>query len=103
MYIMVFVTTSTPEEAENIAKKIVEEKTAACVNIIREMSSIYYWNNKIERASECLLIIKTTYERYSLLEKTIIENHSYKNPEIIGIKIERGAEKYLHWIGETLT
>ncbi|WEU40718.1 MAG: divalent-cation tolerance protein CutA [Candidatus Odinarchaeum yellowstonii] len=102
MYITVFVTTSNPVEAENISKKIIENKLAACVSIVRDITSIYTWKNKIERSSECLLIIKTLEEKYSELEKTIIENHSYEIPEIISVKINTGYERYLNWIFESV-
>ncbi len=102
MYIIVFVTTPNPVEAENISKKIIEKKLAACVSIIRDITSIYTWKSGIERASECLLIIKTLEEKYSELEKTIIENHSYEIPEIISVKVHAGSEKYLNWIFESV-
>ena len=102
MYIIVFVTTPTPVEAENIARRIVESKQAACVSIIRDITSIYTWKGKVERSSECLLIIKTIEEKYSELEKVIIENHSYETPEVISIKVNAGASKFLSWILESV-
>ncbi len=102
MYIIVFVTVPNPVEAENISKKIIENKLAACVSIIRDVTSIYTWKNEIERSSECLLIIKTLEGKYNELEKTIVENHSYEIPEIISVKLNTGYDKYLNWISESL-
>ena len=98
-----FVTVGSNEEAGNIGRILVEEKLAACVNIINNVNSIYMWKGKIENDTEHLLIIKTTEEKsISLIEK-IKEIHSYENAECIGLKIGKGSDKYLNWIREVLT
>ena len=102
MYIIVFVTTGSFSEAEKIADILISKKAAACVNIIQNLESIYWWEGKIESSKESLLIIKTLQDKYGILEQIILENHSYENPEIISFKVEKGSTKYLNWINESL-
>ncbi|MHA1409488.1 MAG: divalent-cation tolerance protein CutA [Candidatus Odinarchaeia archaeon] len=102
MYIIVFVTTGSFQEAEKIANIVVSGKIAACVNIIPKITSIYWWKGKIEKDEECLLVIKTLEEKYSELEKIIFKSHSYENPEIICIPITKGSKKYFKWIEDSL-
>ena len=97
-----FVTVPNIEEGKRIAKILVENKLAACVNIIQKIFSIYWWKGKIEEDEEHLLLIKTTDEKKELLIKEIIKVHSYDTPECIGFKIDRGSEKYLNWIKENV-
>ncbi len=97
-----FVTVPNIEEGKRIAKILVENKLAACVNIIQKIFSIYWWKGKIEEDEEHLLLIKTTDEKKELLIKEITKVHSYDTPECIGFKIDRGSEKYLNWIKENV-
>ncbi len=98
-----YVTAGSNEEARNIGSILVEEKLAACVNIINNIHSIYKWKGKIEYDTENLLIIKTTGEKSNDLIGKIREIHSYENPECIGLKIEGGSDEYLNWIRNVLT
>ena len=98
-----YVTVGSNEEAGNIGRTLVEEKLAACVNIINNINSIYMWKGKIEHDTEQLLIIKTKEEKSNDLIERIQEIHSYDNPECIGLKIEKGSDQYLNWIREVLT
>ena len=88
------------EEAKKIARNLVESKIAACVNIIPNLFSIYEWKNKIEEDNELLLLIKTNEKNSDKLVERIKEIHSYSNPECVGVKIEKGSEKYLKWISD---
>ena len=97
-----FVTVPNIEEGKRIAKILVENRLAACVNIIQKIFSIYWWKGKIEEDNEHLLLIKTTDEKKEILIKEIIKVHSYDTPECIGFKIDRGSEKYLNWIKENV-
>jgi periplasmic divalent cation tolerance protein len=96
--LVVFVTTPSREQAIAIAEHIVNDRLAACVNIVPAIDSIYRWEGKIARDAESLMIIKTTADSYEALEKRVIELHSYDTPEVIALMIDRGAEKYLNWL-----
>ncbi|MEM0378358.1 MAG: divalent-cation tolerance protein CutA [Thermosphaera sp.] len=97
-WILVLITTSNYEEASKIARTLVESKLAACVNIVREVSSIYWWEGKIEQSGESLLLVKTTIERLENLVRKVKEEHSYSVPEIIAVPIIGGNKDYLSWI-----
>jgi periplasmic divalent cation tolerance protein len=98
--IVILVTASGRDEAARIARSIVSERLAACVNIVTGIESVYRWEGKVTEDSESLLIIKSTEDRYGELQQRVRELHSYTVPEIIAIKIERGSEDYLRWIHE---
>ena len=99
-YIVVLVTTGSPEEAQKISSALLEQKKAACVNIMPQVSSRFWWQGKLDSADESLLIIKT---RASLLDDIIgivKEIHSYEVAEVIALPIVGGNPDYLNWIGE---
>jgi periplasmic divalent cation tolerance protein len=100
--IVVFVTTPSSDEAERLGNLVVSSGLAACANIVKGVQSIFRWDNKINVENECLMIIKTTMDRFSDLEAAVRKHHSYSVPEIIALPIVRGSEPYLEWIrGET--
>ncbi|MCL2636116.1 MAG: divalent-cation tolerance protein CutA [Betaproteobacteria bacterium] len=94
--------TNCPDEtvANAIALAVVEEKLAACVNLLPRMQSVYRWQGAVESASEIPLLIKTTAERYAALEARIRELHPHAVPEIIAVPIGRGLPAYLNWLAE---
>ncbi len=96
--VVVFVTASTAEEAEKIGRIIVESRLAACANVLSGIRSIFRWDNKINVENECLMIIKTTLDRYSDLETVIRRHHSYTTPEIIALPVIAGSTPYLEWV-----
>lgn len=96
--IVVLTTVSNDEEAEALARKIVEAKLAACVQILPPMKSVYYWENAIQVDSEFLLLIKTLHEKFDELQAFVKTNHSYDTPEIIALKTSAVAENYLDWM-----
>jgi periplasmic divalent cation tolerance protein len=102
---MLIVLTTTPNiaEAESLAQKIVEQKLAACVQILPNIISFYSWQGAIQKDSEQLLLIKTLSERFDALEKFIRVNHSYETPEIVAISSEKVSEGYLNWINDYLS
>ena len=102
-FYMFFVTVPNIQEGKSIARILVERKLAACVSIIRNITSIYEWKEKIEENEEEFLIIKTSEELSEEVIDTINEIHSYDTPECIGFKIEKGSEKYLKWIEEIVS
>jgi periplasmic divalent cation tolerance protein len=87
-----------PEMAEDLARVLIEERVAACVNILAPCTSVYRWNEAIEGASEVPVLIKTTRARYAALEAAIRRCHPYELPEIIAVPIERGLPGYLEWV-----
>jgi periplasmic divalent cation tolerance protein len=99
--LIVFVTTSTRDEAAAIAEALVSDRLAACVNIIPVIESVYRWEGKVTRDSEALMIIKTTDERYAELERRVRQLHSYSTPEVVALRIERGSEQYLNWLRDS--
>ena len=101
--LIVFTTTSTASEAEILAKKIVAEKLAACVQVLPQMKSIYFWENEVRVDQEHLLLIKTLEEKYPNLEEFINQNHSYDVPEIVAVKSEKVSKGYLQWINDYLS
>jgi periplasmic divalent cation tolerance protein len=100
---VLFVTCPNITEAENIARILVNNKLAACVNIINNLKSIFTWKGNVEIQEEVLLIIKTTEERLEELEETVKKYHSYTVPEIIAIDIKAGNLDYLKWMVEVTT
>jgi periplasmic divalent cation tolerance protein len=98
--IVVLVTCGSEEEVLKIARSLVEEHLAACVNLISPVRSIYRWKGKIWDEKEWLLVIKTQKQRFEELEKKVKSLHSYSVPEIISLPIVEGAESYLNWLEE---
>ena len=97
---VVLVTCGTEEEAAKIARALVEERLAACVNLLAPVRSIYRWEGKVCDEKEWLLVIKTRAERFRELEEKVKALHSYSVPEIISLPIVRGSMPYLHWVEE---
>ena len=96
--LIVFVTCENREQAERIAQSVVQEKLAACVNVLPPIRSCYVWEGKLTWSEEILLLIKTTTARFSQLEERIRALHTYEVPEIIGVPVEDGIASYLQWI-----
>ena len=88
------------EEAQQVARALVGQRLAACVNILPGVYSVYRWQGEVEEAAEWTLIIKTQASRYAEVEAAIRELHSYTTPEIVAVKIEKGLPAYLDWILE---
>jgi periplasmic divalent cation tolerance protein len=98
--VVVLVTCVSEEEALKIANALVEDRLAACVNLVAPIRSVYRWEGKIWDEKECLLIIKTQKHRFEGLEKKVKSLHSYSVPEIISLPITEGSLAYLDWIRE---
>ncbi len=97
---MIIVLTTTPnaEEAEDLARKIIGEKLAVCVQVLPKIKSFYFWENEVQNESENLLLIKTFQEKFAELEKFIQAHHSYDVPEIVALESSEVSEKYLDWM-----
>jgi periplasmic divalent cation tolerance protein len=101
-YILILVTTATKQEAEKIIQHLLEKKLIACANILGPVSSHFYWQGKIERAEECLVLMKSRLTLFDAVAAHVKEMHSYEVPEIIALPIVRGSAGYLGWLGSTL-
>lgn len=93
-----FVTAATSDEATRIARALVEERLAACVNILAPIASVYRWEGQVQQDSEVLLVIKTTDARLPALIRRVKALHSYQVPEIIAVPISDGSPEYLRWV-----
>ena len=102
-YGVVFMTASSYEEAENIAENLVSHKLAACVNILPNMKSFYWWDDKVCKDDELLLVAKIKTSLFKDLEKAVKKLHSYDVPEIILLPIENGSNAYLQWLEKVTT
>ena len=98
--IIIFITASSDEEAGNIAKTLVTEKLAACVNIIPGIRSTYWWEGKVCQEDEVMLLAKTVKSLFPAVMDRVKSLHSYEVPEIISFPIAEGFPDYLRWIGE---
>jgi len=99
-FILVLVTCGSEQEALKIAHFLVEDRLAACVNLISPVRSIYRWEGKICDEREWILFVKTKKERFEEVEKQVKARHSYSVPEIIALPIVDGSVSYLDWIKE---
>jgi periplasmic divalent cation tolerance protein len=97
-FVIVLTTLPIESDAETFASRLVEEKLAACVNVLPAMRSIYRWKNAIERSDERQLIVKTSSGRVAELEARIRTLHPYEVPEFLVIPITQGAATYLSWL-----
>jgi periplasmic divalent cation tolerance protein len=96
--VAVFVTAPDEENAARIGRALVDERLAACANIIRGIRSIYIWKEEIFDEPECLLLIKTVADNFTPIEKRVRELHPYEVPEIVAVRISEGSKPYLDWI-----
>lgn len=96
------VLTNVPEEAlaKSLARSLVEEGLAACVNILAPVASIYRWQGQLEHAVEIPLLVKTTQARYQELEQAILAAHPYDVPEIVALPLAAGLPAYFEWMQE---
>ena len=99
---IILVLTNLPDRdsAQRVAQALIENRAAACVNILAECASVYRWRGKVETASEVPLLIKTTRAAYPRLEETIRTHHPYELPEIIAVSVEAGLPGYLQWVAQ---
>ncbi len=99
---MVLVTAPTAEKAAEIARAVVEERLAACGNVVPGLRSIYRWEGKVHDEGEALLVLKTARDRLDALRARVLALHPYDVPEVIALPVEAGSAPYLAWIvGET--
>jgi periplasmic divalent cation tolerance protein len=99
---MVYITTKDKQEAKSIGKNLVKERLAACVNIIDNMESIYWWEGEVVEDTEAILIAKTPYHNVDELTQRVKELHSYECPCLISLQFteQEGNEEYQKWLLE---
>ena len=96
-------TAATREEADSLARALVDARLAACVQVLGPVESRYWWGGTVETAIEWLCVAKTTADRYDEVEAAIRSVHSYDVPEILALPVVRGSAPYLRWLGEETT
>jgi periplasmic divalent cation tolerance protein len=99
-FIVVYVTAGSPAEGDRLARALVEERLAACVNRVAPVQSVYRWDGKVEQSEEQLLIIKTQRALFAALEQRVRELHSYSVPEVVALPIIDGSAAYLKWLAD---
>ena len=95
-------TVATAEDAERIARSLVEKGVAACVNVVPGVVSFYRWKGRLERDAEVLLVIKTRGERFEDLKAALLAEHPYEVPELVALSIAAGHERYLEWLADSV-
>jgi len=98
--VVIFITTGTDEEAHRIANMLLNQRKAACVNILPKIRSLFWWQDKLDSAQESLLIVKTRAALVDDIVSMVREIHSYDVPEVIALPIIGGNPDYLEWIGK---
>ena len=100
---LILVTAPDLKTARALAKAALTAKLIACANLVPKIESHYWWQGKIERSAEVLLILKTTRARLAALEKLILAAHPYDTPEFLVLPLETGTAKYLDWLTASVT
>ncbi len=98
--ITVMTTLDKPEDADGLARLLVERRLAACTQTLGPITSTYRWEGRIEVTQEWLMLIKTTPAQWPALEEAIRQNHPYETPEILALPIAAGSGPYLQWLAE---
>ena len=102
MYIVILITVPSLSEAESIAAALIKEKLAACVNMVSGVKSVFWWEGKMDKAEEVLLVVKSKKAKLAKIISKVKSLHSYQVPEIIAIPLIGGYKPYLDWIDESL-
>jgi periplasmic divalent cation tolerance protein len=101
--VVAFSTVGTAEDAERIARALVEQRLAACVNVVSGVVSVYRWKGGVCRDEERLLVIKTRAARLEALREALVALHPYELPELVALPIEGGHEPYLAWLDDSVS
>ncbi len=97
---LVLTTLPSAEAAAELAKAVVEEKLAACANLLPAIRSIYRWQGRVQDESEVLVLFKTRQEHFDRLKSRLLELHPYEIPEVLAIPVEQGYQAYLDWLAQ---
>src|SRR5512142_3233924 len=98
--LVVLVTAPSPDRAAEIARTLVEERLAACGNVVPGLRSIYRWEGKVQEDAEALLVLKTTRARFEALRDRVLALHPYEVAEVIALPVEAGSARYLAWLAD---
>ena len=100
--IVIITSCGSAEEAEKLAKQVLEARIAACVNVLMQNRSFYWWKGKIEEASEWILLVKTTRDLFPQVRSLLESAHTYELPEVLAIPVVDGSPNYLAWLDNEL-
>jgi periplasmic divalent cation tolerance protein len=100
--LVIMTTIDSLEKAESLAKRLVEGREAACVQVLPPMTSFYFWEGAVRKEAEHMLLVKTADEKYGEVEAFILANHSYDVPEIVAVRAEDVSQGYAKWLGDYL-
>jgi periplasmic divalent cation tolerance protein len=101
--LVVLSTFPNPDKAAEVARTLVNEQLAACVNLVSQIRSIYRWQGEVSDDVETLAVIKTTDERFEAMRARLVELHPYEVAEVIALPIEGGHAPYLAWVADSVT
>ena len=101
-YIIILVTAKDKEEAEKITQLLLNERLIACGNIVSPVTSFFYWLGKIDKAEECLIVMKSRVDLFSKVAERVKSLHSYEVPEVLALPIVDGSKTYLDWMSGVL-
>ena len=96
--VRIVMVTCPPDRAADLAAALVQERHAACVNIVPAVQSVYRWKGAMQNDAEALLIIKTSAARFEALKLAVLRLHPYELPEVIAVNVEQGHQPYLDWV-----
>lgn len=100
--LLVMTTVARAEDAEYLAREVVERRLAACVNLLPPITSVYRWHGDVTREEERMLLMKTRADRFDALRDLLLEIHPYEVPEVIAVPLEGGSDGYLKWLDDQL-
>ena len=101
-YIIILVTAKDKQEAEKITQSLLKERLIACANIVNPVTSFFHWSGKIDKAEECLIVMKSHMDLFSQVAEHVRRLHSYEVPEILALPIVEGSAAYLDWMSSVL-
>ncbi len=99
--LVVLITVASREEAERIARRLIDDRLAACVNIVPQVRSLFVWEQKLSQEDEVLLVVKSRRACFQQLADTVKQLHSYSVPEIIALPVVMGSSDYLRWVSDS--
>ncbi len=101
-YVIILVTTKDKQQAEEISQLLLKERLIACANIVSPVTSFFHWLGKIDRAEECLIVMKSRDDLFEQVAEHVKLLHSYEVPEVLAVPIVEGSKAYLDWMSMVL-